>query len=59
MPRRWTRTDLLRLVGADELVAFAEDAELVVETLAGDHDLRAIGPASDRAILVAVRPPRA
>ena len=59
MPRRWTRMDLLRLVGADELVAFAEDAELVVETLAGDHDLRAIGPASDRAILVAVRPPRA
>lgn len=55
-PCRWTRTDLLRLVGADELAAFAGEAGLVVETLAGDYDLRAMGPGSDRAILVAVRP---
>jgi SAM-dependent methyltransferase len=55
-PRRWTRTDRLRLVRSDELVAFAEAAGLAVETLAGDHDLTPIGPGSDRAILVAVRP---
>jgi SAM-dependent methyltransferase len=55
-PRRWTRTDRLRLVRSDELVAFAEAAGLVVETLAGAYDLDPIGPGSDRAILVAVRP---
>ena len=33
---RWIRRDALRLVGADELRAMAEDAGLVVETLAGE-----------------------
>jgi len=55
-PIRWTRTDRLRLVTADELGGFAEDAGLVVETIAGDYGLGPIGPGSDRAILVAVRP---
>jgi len=55
-PRRWTRVDHLRLIRADELAAFAEDAGLVVETLAGDYELSAIGPSSERAILLAVRP---
>ena len=55
-PRRWTRVDRMRLIRADELAGFAEDAGLVVETLAGDYELRALGHASERAILVAVRP---
>jgi SAM-dependent methyltransferase len=55
-PVRWLRVDRLRLVSADELVGFAEDAGLEVEELAGDYDLAPIGPSTDRAILVAVRP---
>ncbi len=55
-PVRWTRSDALRLVSADELRAFAEDAGLVVETLAADHHLTPLGPGADRAILVARRP---
>ena len=53
---RWIRRDALRLVGADELRAMAEDAGLVVETLAGDYDLEPLRPGSDRAILVARKP---
>ncbi|HYX12549.1 MAG TPA: class I SAM-dependent methyltransferase [Candidatus Acidoferrum sp.] len=53
---RWLRQDLLRLVAADELVAFAERAGLVVETLAGDYDLEPFGPGADRAVLVARAP---
>ncbi len=53
---RWVRTDRLRLVSADELAGFAEDAGLVVEELAGDYDMAPIGPSTDRAIMVAVRP---
>jgi len=52
-PARWTRTDALRLVTADELVAFAEAAGLAVDQLAGSHDLEPYGPGSERAILVA------
>lgn len=55
-PVRWTRNDVLRLVAADELRAFADDAGLEVEVLAGDHDLTPLGPGADRAILVARRP---
>ena len=55
-PRRWTRTDRLRLVSADELRGFAEDAGLIVELVAGGYDLEPTGPAAERAILVAVRP---
>lgn len=55
-PRRWTRSDALRLITADELQAFAEDAGLVVEQLAGDHDLGPFGPGSERAVLIARRP---
>lgn len=55
-PIRWLRTDRLRLVGADDLVAMAEAAGLRVETLAGDHALTPLGPGSERAVLVAVRP---
>jgi len=58
-PRRWSRTDRLRLISADELTAFAEAAGLTVETLAGDYDLSPAGPGADRSILVAVRPTRA
>ena len=54
--RRWVRHDLLRLVSPDELQVFAEDAGLVVEMLAGGHDLGALGPESDRVILIAVKP---
>jgi len=55
-PHRWVRSDRLRLVSADELVSFAEDAGLVVEVLAGGYGLEAFGPGSERAILVAVKP---
>ena len=54
-PRRWVRHDRLRLVSADELAAFAEDAGLGVEILAGGYDLSPIGPGSERAVLVAQR----
>ncbi len=55
-PVRWMRTDRMRLVSADDLRAFAEDAGLEVEVLAGGYDLEPIGPTSDRAVLVAQRP---
>jgi SAM-dependent methyltransferase len=54
--RRWLRVDRLRLVGADELRAFAEDAGLEIEQVAGGYDLEPIGPGSERAVLVARRP---
>ena len=53
---RWVRTDRLRLVSADELAGFAEAAGLRVETLAGSYDLEPLGPGSERAVLVAIRP---
>lgn len=53
--RRWIRQDRLRLLGADELAAFAEDAGLRVEQLAGGYDLAPIGPGAERVVLVAVR----
>jgi SAM-dependent methyltransferase len=54
--RRWVRRDRLRLVSADELRDFAEDAGLVVETMAGDYGLGPMGPGNDRAVLIATRP---
>ena len=54
--RRWIRRDRLRLVSPDELRSFAEDAGLVVELLAGGYDMGAIGPGSERAVLLAVKP---
>ena len=53
---RSVRRDHLRLVGADELAAFAEAAGLVVESLAGDYDLEPLRPGSERAVLLAVKP---
>jgi hypothetical protein len=55
-PIRWTRRDSLRLVGADELRAMAEEAGLVVEEIGGDYDLEPIGPGSERAVLIARLP---
>lgn len=55
-PVRWTRTDALRLIGADELVGWATDAGLEVDRLAGDHELGPLEPGSDRVILVARKP---
>jgi SAM-dependent methyltransferase len=55
-PVRWVRRDRLRLVSADELRGFAEDAGLAVEVMAGDYGLGPIGPGSERAILIAVKP---
>lgn len=57
-PVRWTRSDALRLVTADELAGHAEAAGLEVELLAGDHGLTPLGPGSDRAILLARKPSR-
>jgi SAM-dependent methyltransferase len=53
---RWVRRDRLRLVSADELRAFAEEAGLTVELVAGDYGLGPIGPGSERAILIAIKP---
>ena len=55
-PRRWVRQDRLRLIQPDELAAFAEDAGLRVELVAGGYDLTPLGPGSERAILIAERP---
>jgi len=55
-PARWVRRDRLRLVAADELAGFAEDAGLRVELVAGGYDLGPLGPGSERAILIAERP---
>jgi SAM-dependent methyltransferase len=55
---RWTRTDALRLVTADELVAHAEAAGLRVELVAGDHGLGPLGPGSERIVLLARKPAR-
>ena len=54
--RRWVRTDRLRLVTPDELVAFAEAAGLEVESLAGDYELGPLEPGAERVVLVARRP---
>lgn len=56
MTTRWVRTDRLRLVAADELAGFAEDAGLVVEMIAGGYDLTPLGPGSERAVLIATQP---
>jgi SAM-dependent methyltransferase len=53
--RRWVRQDTLRLISADELAAFAEEAGLRVELMAGGYDLGPIGPGSERAVLIAER----
>jgi SAM-dependent methyltransferase len=58
-PVRWTRQDALRMITADELVDYAADAGLQVEQLAGDHELGAMSPGSDRAVLLARKPPSA
>jgi len=55
-PARWTRSDAMRLIGADELRAFTEEAGLVVEQIGGDLQLGPFGPGSERAVLVASRP---
>jgi SAM-dependent methyltransferase len=54
--QRWVRQDWLRLISADELTAFAEEAGLRVELVAGGYDLGAIGPGAERAVLIAERP---
>jgi SAM-dependent methyltransferase len=53
---RWVRADRLRLVGPDELAAFAEAAGLQVEEMAGDYDLEPLGPGAERVVMVARRP---
>jgi SAM-dependent methyltransferase len=53
---RWLRVDRLRLVGPDELVAFAEAAGLVVETLAEGYDLDPLEAEAERVILIARKP---
>jgi SAM-dependent methyltransferase len=53
--RRWVREDRLRLISSDELAAFAEEAGLCVEILAGGYDLSPIGPGSERVVMVGER----
>jgi len=54
-PVRWVRVDRLRMVGVDELVAFAEAAGLEIETLAADHDLTPLDTGAERVVLIARR----
>ena len=58
-PVRWTRNDVLRFVTVDELISYATDAGLQVEQVAGDHELSPLSPGSDRAVLLARKPPSA
>lgn len=58
-PIRWTRADVLRLVTVDELLGYAADAGLHIEQVAGDHELGPLAPGSDRAVLLARKPPSA
>lgn len=53
---RRTRHDALRLISADELVAFATDAGLEIEQLAGDYGLGPLDAGSDRVVLIARKP---
>ena len=53
---RWVRADRLRLAGPDDLVAFAERAGLIVETLAGGYELEPLVPGAERVVLVARKP---
>jgi len=55
-PRRWIRQDRLRLISGDELAAFAEEAGLRVEMVAGGYDLTPLAYGSERAVLIAERP---
>jgi SAM-dependent methyltransferase len=55
-PLRWVRRDAMRLLGAGELRAMAEEAGLEVEELAGGYDLEPLGPGAERAVLVGRRP---
>jgi SAM-dependent methyltransferase len=54
--RRWVRRDVMRLLSADQLGAWAEAAGLTIELVAGGYDLGAFGPGSERAVLIAVNP---
>ena len=54
--RRWVRRDRMRLVSAVELAAWAEEAGLTVELMAGGYDLGVLGPGSERAVLIAIKP---
>ncbi len=54
--KRWIRRDRLRLVTVEELRGYAEDAGLVIEMVAGDYEMGLLGPGSERAILLAIRP---
>jgi SAM-dependent methyltransferase len=47
-PVRWLRSDRLRLVSAEELAG--------LEQLAGGYDLEPLGPATERLVVVAIRP---
>jgi hypothetical protein len=49
------RRDRLRGLGR-RLRGFAEDAGLIVESVAGDYGMGPLGPGSERAILLAVKP---
>ncbi len=52
---RWVRVDRLRLASADDLRAMAEASGLEVEIVAGGYDLERLAPASERAVILAVR----
>lgn len=49
--RRVARTDLLRLISTDELISMVEANGMVVERLAGDHQMGPWGPGVERVVL--------
>jgi ubiquinone/menaquinone biosynthesis C-methylase UbiE len=54
-PRKWIRTDRLRLLNAGDLRFLAESSGLQVEVIAGNYNLDPVGPHDERAIVIARR----
>ena len=50
---RGERVDRLRLIGQEELIRLAAEAELAVDQLAGDYQLTPFGAGSERVVLIA------
>ena len=50
--RRVARTDVLRLISTDELRAMVDASGMIVERLAGDHQMGPWGPGVERVVLV-------
>lgn len=54
-PNRVARQDMITFVSADELVRFATDAGLIVDTIASDYEMGLFAVGSDRVVMVCRR----